>query len=209
MNGVHDMGGMQGMGPIRYEKNEPVFHARWEGRVFALTRAMAAWRKWNIDASRHGIELIPAFTPQARGRGEQLWETWQGRLPQELRVAGITTIDEANRYLEDVFIPKHNRLFTVPARESETAFVPVTGIDLDRVFSLHHERLVGNDNTVQFERKVLQIPKAAWRFSFAKCRVQVYEHLDGTLSVGHGPHVLGRYTADGGLLTALSAKVAA
>ena len=60
MNGVHDMGGMHGMGPIQHEKNEPVFHARWEGRVFALSLAMGAWRKWNIDASRHEIELIPA-----------------------------------------------------------------------------------------------------------------------------------------------------
>jgi nitrile hydratase subunit beta len=60
MNGIHDMGGMHGMGPIQYEKNEPVFHARWEGRVFALRRAMAAWGKWNIDATRHEIELVPA-----------------------------------------------------------------------------------------------------------------------------------------------------
>jgi nitrile hydratase len=59
MNGVHDMGGMHGMGPIQEEKNEPVFHAGWEGRVFALRRAMGAWGKWNIDASRHEIELVP------------------------------------------------------------------------------------------------------------------------------------------------------
>ena len=60
MNGVHDMGGMHGMGPIQHEKNEPVFHARWEGRVFAMNRAIGAWGKWNIDASRHQKELIPA-----------------------------------------------------------------------------------------------------------------------------------------------------
>ena len=59
MNSVHDMGGMHGLGPIERETNEPVFHAEWEGRVFALTRAMSAWRKWNIDASRHSRELIP------------------------------------------------------------------------------------------------------------------------------------------------------
>ncbi len=59
MNGVHDMGGMHGMGPIEEEKNEPVFHARWEGRVFALRRAMGAWHKWNIDVTRHEIELVP------------------------------------------------------------------------------------------------------------------------------------------------------
>ena len=60
MNGVHDMGGMHGMGPVQQEKNEPVFHARWEGRVFALNRAVGAWGKWNLDASRHQKELIPA-----------------------------------------------------------------------------------------------------------------------------------------------------
>jgi nitrile hydratase subunit beta len=60
MNGIHDMGGMDGLGPIKYEKNEPVFHDPWEGRVFALRRAMAAWGKWNIDAVRHEIELVPA-----------------------------------------------------------------------------------------------------------------------------------------------------
>jgi nitrile hydratase len=59
MNGVHDMGGMHNMGPIRYEKDEPVFHARWEGRVYALNRALGAWRKWNLDAWRHDIELLP------------------------------------------------------------------------------------------------------------------------------------------------------
>src|SRR5688572_3289125 len=60
MNGVHDMGGMHGMGPVQPEKDEPVFHARWEARVFALNRAVGAWRKWNIDASRHQKEQIPA-----------------------------------------------------------------------------------------------------------------------------------------------------
>src|SRR5215831_10161343 len=59
MNGVHDMGGMHGMGPIQYEANEPVFHAPWEGRVFALRRAMGAWQRWNIDAARYRVELVP------------------------------------------------------------------------------------------------------------------------------------------------------
>ena len=59
MNGVHDMGGMQGMGPVQHEQNEPVFHSAWEGRIYAINRALGAWRKWNIDAGRHQIELIP------------------------------------------------------------------------------------------------------------------------------------------------------
>jgi hypothetical protein len=60
MNSVHDMGGMHGMGPIQYEKNEPVFHEPWEARIFALNRAVRAWRIWTADASRHAVELIPA-----------------------------------------------------------------------------------------------------------------------------------------------------
>jgi nitrile hydratase beta subunit len=59
MNGVHDMGGMHGFGPVEPEPNEPVFHAPWEGRVLALRRALGAWRKWNIDAGRHSIETLP------------------------------------------------------------------------------------------------------------------------------------------------------
>jgi nitrile hydratase beta subunit len=59
MNGIHDMGGMHGMGPIEEEKNEPVFHDEWEGRIFAMNRAMGAWQRWNLDASRHSRELIP------------------------------------------------------------------------------------------------------------------------------------------------------
>ena len=149
-----------------------------------------------------GIELIPAHTPQARGRMERLWETWQGRLPQELRLAGLTTVPTANAFLATTWMPFHNQTWTVPATDEGTAFVPYTGGQLDRILALEHERVVGNDNCVQFGKRRLQIPKASWRYSFAKCRVKVYEHLDGSLSLGHGPHTLGRYEADGALLAA-------
>ncbi|MGH7408930.1 MAG: ISNCY family transposase [Candidatus Methylomirabilales bacterium] len=154
-----------------------------------------------------GIELIPAHSPQARGRMERLWETWQGRLPQELRLAGIRTVEAANAFLTETWVPFHNRTWTVPADGDETAFVPYTGGQLDRICALQHERVVGNDNCVAFERRRLQIPKAAWRYSFAKCRVKVYEHLDGTLSIGHGPHTLGHYDAQGRLLPPTSQSV--
>ncbi|MGH7427396.1 MAG: ISNCY family transposase [Candidatus Methylomirabilaceae bacterium] len=147
-----------------------------------------------------GIELIAARSPQARGRMERLWETWQGRLPQELRLTGCTTLAAANRFLAETWVPFHNRTWTVPAAGEGTAFVPYTGGQLDRICAVQHERVVGNDNCVQFGKRRLQIPKAAWRYSFARCRVKVYEHLDGTLSVGHGPHTLGRYNAQGRLL---------
>ncbi len=144
-----------------------------------------------------GIELIPAHSPQARGRMERLWATWQGRLPQELRLAGITTVEAANRFLAETWVPFHNRTWTVPAAGEGTAFVPYTGDHLDRICALQHERVVGNDNCVEFGKRHLQILKTTWRYSFAKCRVTVYEHLDGTLSVGYGPHTLGHYDAQG------------
>ena len=147
-----------------------------------------------------GIELIPAHSPQARGRMERLWETWQGRLPQELRLAGISTTDAANRFLVARWVPFHNRTWTVPAAAEGTAFVPYVGEQLERICAVQHERVVGNDNCVQFANRRLQIPQASWRYSFAKCRVKVYEHLDGTLSIGHGPHTLGCYDAEGRLL---------
>jgi len=136
---------------------------------------------------------------------ERLWETWQGRLPQELRLAGITTVEAANAFLAEVWIPFHNRTWTVPAAEEGTAFVPYHGDQLARICALQQERVVGNDNCVAFERRRLQIPQAAWRYSFAKGRVTVYAHLDGTLSIGYGPHTLGRYGTDGSLF--LSAEV--
>jgi transposase len=147
-----------------------------------------------------GIRLIPAFSPQARGRGERLWKTIQGRLPQELRLAGVETIEQANRYLKEVFIPDLNKRFCVEPKEKGSAFVPVLeGLDLNRVFSLQYERVVKNDNTVAFKNMTLQIPESAVRFNFARCTMTVYEHLDKTISTGYGPHIIGRYSPQGEL----------
>lgn len=156
--------------------------------------------------SELGIELIPAYSPQARGRMERLWESWQGRLPQELRLAGITDWDEANRFLAEKFIPYHNARWTVPAAQVGSAFVPYAGDRLDQIFAAAHERVVANDNCVEFGRRRLQIPPAHWRVSFAKRRVKVYEHLDGTISIGYGPHQLGRYDPQGRLIESKTAK---
>lgn len=153
-----------------------------------------------------GIDLIWAHSPQARGRLERLWETWQGRLPQELRLAGIVSLEAANAFLEHNWRPFHNRTWTVAPAEQGTAFIPYQGDRLDLIFSLHHERTVGNDNRVEFQNRRFQIPPSPWRYSFAKCRVKVYEHLDGTLSIGYGPHILGRYDAEGCLLSHPSAS---
>jgi nitrile hydratase beta subunit len=90
MNGVHDMGGMQGMGPVQYEHDEPVFHAPWEGRVWALTRALGAWRKWNIDAGRHAIERLPP----ADYLRMSYYERWLVRMEAQIVEFGLVTKEE-------------------------------------------------------------------------------------------------------------------
>lgn len=143
------------------------------------------------------IKAIPANSPQARGRCERFFGTWQGRLPQELRLQGITTMAAANEFLRKEWIPFHNRTFTVAAQQSGTAFVPYAGGDLKKIFSHQEERIVGNDNTVTFGRLSLQIEPQKFRFSMAKCRVLVCRHLDDTISVYYGPHLVGSYKANG------------
>jgi hypothetical protein len=104
-----------------------------------------------------GIRMIPAYSPQARGRSERNFRTWQGRLPQELRLQQIGTVEQANQFLRRHYIPAFNRRFQVAAAETGSAFVPAPGRDLDHVFSLQQSRVVNRDNTVQFENLVLQI----------------------------------------------------
>src|SRR5262245_49623986 len=87
-----------------------------------------------------GIRMIPAYSPQARGRGERSFGTWQGRLPQELRLRGIETLEEANAFLRQTYIAEFNSKFTVAAAESGTAFMPLQHSDLNRVFAIQHER---------------------------------------------------------------------
>src|SRR5205085_7768108 len=156
----------------------------------ALTQVGRAMRELNI-------QMIPAYSPQARGRSERSFRTWQGRLPQELRLAGITTLEEANGFLHESYVAEFNERFSIAPVEEGTAFVPCTRADLDRVFCLQHERVVARDNTVCFARLTLQIERQRWRGTLAGCRVTVYEHLDGTLSLGYGAHEVGRYSADG------------
>jgi transposase len=162
---------------------EPVDHAR-------LTQVGRALRQL-------GIQMIPAYSPQARGRSERGFGTWQGRLPQELRLRKITTADAANQFLRTEYIKEFNLKFNVKASERGTAFVPVKRQDLDLVFSLQHERVVARDNTVSFANRSWQLERSKLRGTLAGCRVIVHEHLDQNLSITFGPHLVGRYTADG------------
>jgi transposase len=143
------------------------------------------------------IQMIPAYSPQARGRSERNFGTWQGRLPQELRLRGITTLEAANEFLREEYIAEFNRRFRVPPTQPGSAFLPCRRRDLDFVFSVQQERTVARDNTVRLGERYLQIEPTGWRGSLAGCRVTVYEHLDGTLTVSYGPHVVGRYNAQG------------
>jgi len=144
-----------------------------------------------------GIQLIPAYSPQARGRSERSFRTWQGRLPQELRIKEIDSLDEANRFLQTEYIGEFNRRFAAAPPIEGTAFVPCSRFDLDRIFSLQSERTVNRDNTVRFNNLVLQIDRQSWRGSLSGCRVIVYQHFDGTISIGFGAHTVGNYSAGG------------
>ena len=147
-----------------------------------------------------GIRQILARSPEARGRSERAFGTIQGRLPQELRVAGIAAYAEANKYLERVFVKDFNRRFTVKPTESGSAFVPLVGLDLELVLSEQHERVVGKDNIVSFEGRELQLPRGHERVSYARCSVVVHRLLDASLVVSFLDRVLARYSSNGALI---------
>jgi len=118
-------------------------------------------------------------------------------LPQELRLRQIRTQEAANRFLREDYVAEFNRRFQVAAAQRGNAFVPCRNRDLERIFSLQFERSVNRDNTVSFQSLSLQIERVRWRATLAGCQVLVHQHLNGTLSLTHGPHCLGRYDADG------------
>jgi transposase len=163
---------------------EPVDHHR-------LTQVGRALREL-------GIQMIPAYSPQARGRSERGFSTWQGRLPPELRSQQIKTLEQANRFLSEQYMQQFNQRFSKPASQRGTAFVPLRRKDLDLVFSLQHERIVARDNTVSFANKIWQLERCKLRATLAGCRVIIHEHLDQTVSITFGPHLIGRYNAAAG-----------
>jgi transposase len=144
-----------------------------------------------------GVQMIAAYSPQARGRSERSFGTWQGRLPQELRVAGITSPEEANRFLREQYIAVFNSKFTVKAAERGTAFRRCGRADLDWIFTVQTERVVAKDNTVAIAARSWQLDKSRFRHSLAGCTVTIHEHLDATISIRYGPHVVGRFEANG------------
>jgi len=143
------------------------------------------------------IEMIAAYSPQARGRSERNFGTWQGRLPQELALKAITTVEEANQFLRESYIAEFNRRFSVAAAQTGTAFLPVQNKDLELIFSLQHERVAGKDNTVRIANLCLQIERTSWRNSLAGCRVKVHQHFDQTFTILYAGRIVGRYSLEG------------
>ena len=144
-----------------------------------------------------GITLIPAYSPEARGRSERVFRTLQDRLPKELALAGITDRAAANQYLVTQFLPAYNRRFAVPAAETGTAFIPWVGTSLAEILCVQENRVVAKDNTVRYQGRSLQIPPDRHRFHYVKVTVRVHQYPDETLAVFHGPRCLARYQPDG------------
>ena len=144
-----------------------------------------------------GIQMIPAYSPQARGRSERSFGTWQGRLPQELRLAGKNTPDEANQFLRERYIAEFNGKFSVTAKEKGTAFRKTPRTDLNWIFTIQTDRIVAKDNTVAIGDRSWQIGKSHFRNTLAGCTVTIHEHLDDTFSIRFGPHTVGRFDAAG------------
>src|ERR1700746_2550737 len=157
---------------------------------YRLTQGGRALGEW-------GGQMIPAYSPQARGRSERNFGTWQGRLPQELRLRGIRSLEAANGFLREHYIVEFNARFQVPAAQRGSAFVRRSSRDLDLIFALQFQRTVNRDNTVSIQNLCLQIERVCWRATLAGCTVIVHQHLDGTFTITHGPQRLGHYSGEG------------
>jgi len=148
------------------------------------------------------IEMIPAYSPEARGRSERMFGTLQSRLPQELRLHGITSMAEANRFLSDTYQREHNKRFMCQAEQAESAFIPWAGPNLQDILCAQESRTVGNDNTVRYKGLTLQIPADKHRCHYVKVKVRVHEYTDGKLAIFHGPRKLATYDSRGREITA-------
>ena len=147
-----------------------------------------------------GITHIPAYSPEARGRSERMFGTLQDRLVNELRLEAITDMAAANRYLREVYLERHNALFTVKPEVEASAFTPVAGFDVADILCIQEERIVASDNTVRYMGLRLQIPPSDLRHHYVKTHVRVHHYPDDTLAIFYGPRRIGRYYADGSLM---------
>jgi hypothetical protein len=181
------------------DRGSHYFHTPTAGEPVDKTRLTQVGRA----LKQLGIEHIPSYSPEGRGRMERLFGTLQSRLPPLMRQEGLASIAAANHWLATVYIPHHNTRFAVAAAEEGTAFVPFVGA-LDDILCVQAERVVGNDNTVRYEGRVLQIPEPRHRRHFVKANVRVHEYPDGRLAVFHGPRRLADYEPDSALIDQIS-----
>ena len=144
-----------------------------------------------------GIQMIAAYSPEARGRSERAFGTHQERLPKELAKAAVTDMAGANRYLNQRYRRAHNGEFAVRAAEPASAFVEFIGANLGDILCERFERTVGNDNCVRFNALSLQIPADQHRAHYVKAKINVHRYGDGMLAIFHGPRCLARYNAAG------------
>lgn len=147
--------------------------------------------------SQLGINHIPSYSPEARGRMERVFGTIQSRLPPELRLAEIATVEAANRYLAEAFVPDYNARFAVPAAEPGSAFIPYAGRPLDDILCIQDSRQVGRDNCVNWNGISLQIPPQRHRHHYVKATVRVHQYPDGRLAIFDGPSCLARFDPTG------------
>ena len=150
-----------------------------------------------------GIEMIAAYSPEARGRSERAFHTHQDRLVNELKFQGITTMEAANQYLDTVYRPAFNARFTEKPAEEGSAFVPWIGGNLDDYLSEHFERTVGRDNCVSFEKLTLQIPSDSYRFNYIKTKVRIHRYADRSLALFYGPRKLVTYDRKGQIIDSI------
>jgi Transposase and inactivated derivatives len=176
------------------DRGSHYFHTPQAGSAVSKTRLTQVGRA----LARLGIEHIAAYSPEARGRSERAFRTLQDRLPKELRLAGITDVATANRWLAETDLPEHNARFAVAAEQGGSAFVADAAQAWREILCIIEERRVGNDNTVAWKGLRLQIPPSPRRAHFVRTTVRVHEYPDGRLAVFLAPHRLADYTADGG-----------
>jgi transposase len=146
-----------------------------------------------------GIQMIAAYSPEARGRSERFFRTLQDRLPKELALANITTMEAANAFLRRTYLKRFNRRFMVTPTEPGSAFVPLLGVDIDNILCRQVERRVSKDSCVSYQGTTLQLPQGAQFRHYARKTVRVHEYTNGSLAIFHGPRCLAHYTAVGAL----------
>ncbi len=180
------------------DRGSHYFHTPIAGGPVDKTRLTQVGRA----LERLGVEHIPAYSPEARGRSERMFATLQDRLVKELALAGVKDMAGANRWIGEVYLPRHNARFATPAELPDSAFVAVAGgrAVLADILCVEETRTVANDNTVSYAGKRLQLPADPARRHFVKARVKVREYPEGALAVFHGPRLLARYDPDGNLI---------